>query len=334
LNFSNKNREVLEQALFNLANISGWRTIWQESKEEIEEFDGKLRLERGGKVVELKANVKSLLHEGQIPQLLKYRDKDKKFLIIAGRISRKLMEELKALGIHYLESGGNAWIDVDDLFLLIEGKKGGVTQQRRHLFTNASIKLLFHLLIKPELFKLTYREIAEQTGASLDNISKTIRSLRENGYLAASQESGYVFSDKEELVKRWIPEYGERLKPKLSMGNYRFLRENRWENIILETTKTRWGGEPAADKLLNLLRPEIFTLYTREQKQELIKKYRLVPDPEGPVKIYHAFWDPAQFNGKDTVPELLIYTDLLLSGSARNAEVAKKLLDAKKEIIL
>ncbi len=330
--FSNNKNEIVQLALTNLETYSGWQASWLPSRQG--GFDGCLRLDREGKAVELEAEVKSTALSSHLPRLLQQKELNPNFILIAGRISMEFMEKLKVLGINYLESGGNAWINAKGLFLLIEGKKGGLALERKHLFTNASIQLIFHLLVKPELLTHPYRNIVAATGSSLDNISRTIHSLRENGYLTPLQKGGYVFSNKAGLIERWIPEYGERLKPKLLMGQFRFLKDDRWEDIILDTKKTLWGGEPAADKLLHSLRPEVFTIYTKESRQDLIKNYRMVSDPNGPVKVYQIFWDPAFLDHNETVPELLIYADLLLSGSPRNVEVAKNLFDAEKGIIL
>ena len=330
--FSNNKNEIIQLALTNLASYSGWQTSWFPIQQE--RLDGYVQLDREGKTVELVSEVKSVVTFSHLPQLSRQKEAHPNFILIAGRISLEFMEKLKALGISYLESGGNAWISTADLFLLIEGKKGGLALERKHLFTNASIQLIFNLLLSPELLTNSYRHIASKTGASLDNISKTLKALLENDYLIPLQKGGYLFSNMAGLIDRWIPEYGERLKPKLLMGRFRFLKDDHWEDNRLHTEKTRWGGEPAADKLMHSLRPEIFTIYTKETRQELVKNYRMIPDLNGPVRVYQAFWDLSMGEDTDTVPILLIYADLLLSGSPRNIEVAKTLFDAKKEIIL
>ncbi len=332
LNFPNKEIHLVETSLDNLAETTGLRITRKEHKER--EVDCIVHLERDANAIELIAEVKSVLQPGHLPHLLKLRRKFPNFMVIAGRISRQLAKELKELGINYLDSGGNAFIETKAFFLLIEGKKSGESIERKHLFTNASIQLLFHLMVKPGLLKKAYREIATVTGASLDNISKSIRALNENGYISKLKNGGYAFLNKEGLLERWITEYGERCKPKLLMGRFRFLKNDRWQDLELDRTKTQWSGEPAVDLELGRLRPLLFTLYTLENKQELVRKYRLIPDTLGPVFIYQAFWDLAGFSATNRAPDLLIYADLLLSGSARNAEAAKSLLDARKENIL
>jgi len=266
--------------------------------------------------------------------LLEMHQEKSSFLVIAGRISSEVREKMRSLGINYLDSAGNAFIDKENLFVLIDGKKGKLKLERKHLFTNASIQLLFHFLLNPELLQQTYRDISKSTGASLDNISKTIRNLAEHDYIIASKKKGYVFLNKKKLIERWISEYGERLKPKLFLGEFRFTKEERWKSTQLDTKRTKWGGEPAADIKTGLIRPEIFTLYTSESRKELMQNYRIIPDPKGKIKVYRTFWNTNGINEKKTVPVLLIYADLILSSSARNIDVAKKLLNDQKENIL
>ena len=88
----------------------------------------------------------------------------------------------------------------------------------------------------------------------------------------------------------------------------------------LNNTNTFWGGEPAADLLTNHLRPEKFLIYTRENRMELMKNYRLMPDKNGEIEVLGLFWK--QEDGK-TVPPLLVYVDLMLEGGKRNKETAE-----------
>ncbi len=321
---SNKTNQILQVALSNLQKFSSWEASWMDS--DCEKVDGILQLKRGKKVIKLDADVKNVAQEGQLSRLIQKQKTNNSYIIIAGRISKPLQEKLKSRGINFLDSGGNAFIDSKKLFLLIDGKKSRAAQERKHLFTNASIQLLFHLFIKPELLKGTYRDIANATGASLDNISKTFRILRDHDFIETRSPVGYIFKNQGKLLEKWIPEYGQRLKPQLLIGRFSFLKDVQWGFIQLDYSKTRWSGEPAADKLLGILPPIKFTLYTSESQAELIRNYRLIPDPEGPLMVYKSFWDLQTRPNRITVPELLVYADLVSSGKPRNIEVAKKLL--------
>lgn len=332
LKLSNNIHEILTLSLSNLSNDSGINATWIATPND--PIVAQITINYKNKTSQLNAEIRSVLLPAHLPQLLENQKTYVNFFIVAGRISRDLSTQLKELEINYLDSGGNTFINTAEFLLFIEGKKSGISNTRKHLFTNSSIVLLFHLMMQPDLLKVPYREITEKTGASLDSISKTIRILKENDTIVELQMGGYAFVNKKILLERWISAYGERLKPKLLLGRFRFLKDVNWNDIKLETATSQWGGEPAIDILFNQLRPQIFTIYSTENKQEIIKKYKLIPDANGPVYIYHSFWNLLDYSSTETVPELLIYTDLLLSGSARNAEMAKTLMDAREKIIL
>lgn len=95
----------------------------------------------------------------------------------------------------------------------------------------------------------------------------------------------------------------------------------------LQTDKTWWGGEPAGDILTNYLKPLELTLYTKENRNELIKKYRMVPDTNGNIKIYKAFWYQQNEKNEKTVHPLLVYADLINTGDQRCLETAQKIYE-------
>lgn len=124
-------------------------------------------------------------------------------------------------------------------------------------------------------------------------------------------------------MNKWITGYEDKLKKTLFIGKFRF-NNNKWKNIKFENNKTLWGGEPAAEILTHYLHPQLFIAYTKEDTKELIKKYFLIPDPNGEVEIYKKFWnfDYDAIN-KNVVQPLLIYADLINTGDDRNLETAK-----------
>src|SRR5690606_11319598 len=99
-----------------------------------------------------------------------------------------------------------------------------------------------------------------------------------------------------------------------------------WKGIPLRNSKTYWGGEPAGALFTNYLRPEELTLYTAEERTDLIKNYRLVPDLNGNVKVYKKFWKYDEVND-NTVHPLLAYADLITKGDRRCTETAQKIYD-------
>jgi hypothetical protein len=145
--------------------------------------------------------------------------------------------------------------------------------------------------------------------------------LKATGFLQALNNKTYVWENIETLVDRWVAEYATILKPKLLKEKYTL--KGNWQETAFDNTYTFWGGEPAADILTNHLRPEKILIYTRENRMELIKKYKLMPDKNGEIEVLDLFWK--QKRGSNTVPPLLVYADLILEGGKRNKETAEKI---------
>ncbi len=302
---------------------TSWQTVWKTAQNGKDH--NQMILTGPQQKIDLAFEVRSSIQETQLDKLSQKTQQHPNFLIIAGRISQPVKEKLKSQHINYIDSGGNAYIETDSVFLLIDGKKSGFSPRKKHLFTNASIQLIFHLFQQPELLQQTYRQIAEATGGSLDNISKTLRTLRDYKYIQALESGGFVFTNKKSLLERWIPEFGERLKPSLLIGRFSFLPDVNWKFLQIDTSLTRWGGEPAAEKLFSNIQPAVFTLYSQESHQDLVRNYRLIPDPEGNIHVYQTFWDMTKETNKETVPKLLVYADLLLSNNKRNHTLAQQI---------
>ena len=118
--------------------------------------------------------------------------------------------------------------------------------------------------------------------------------------------------------------------PTLHIGNFRFTKsndENNWKEITLKPNETYWGGEPAGKIITNYLVPEIFTLFTDETRNNLIKNYRLVPENTGNIKAYKKFWKGQATFNETVVHPLLAYADLMNTGNSRCMETAKMIYD-------
>jgi hypothetical protein len=66
-------------------------------------------------------------------------------------------------------------------------------------------------------------------------------------------------------------------------------------------------------------------LYTKETKTELMKKWRLIPDPTGKIQLYEKFWNNK--TDQKYAPEILVYADLILTNDPRCMETAKMIYD-------
>jgi hypothetical protein len=325
-----KGTEIVYIAIENLIKTAEVDGNWEDQIHN--ELDGVLTLFIGNEKVVFNAEIKKELRNHQLTQLEHDARKNPPFMIIAGRIFPGIKEQLRRLKIAYLEANGNVFFHENRFRYFIEAKKPLQTpkENRNRAFTKTGVKVLFHFLLKPEVINLPHREIGEITGVAHGNIAYIFNGLKENGFLARLDKNTYQLTNKKELLDKWMVAFKETLQPTLEIGRFRFVNDENfihWRNVQLREGETLWGGEPAGDLLTNYLRPGELTIYTKETRNELIRNYRLIPDQNGDIRIYRQFWNKKDIENQNTVPPLLVYTDLINTGNNRCQENARIIWD-------
>lgn len=321
-----RGEEIIYQAMENLEQETGFVGFFHAGNH----LDGELKLNLDGREQEFTVEIKRELRTHQLDQILTYYHQYPNFLLVAEKLFPRIKQRLRQLKVPYLEANGDFYLPKDGLYVMIEtGKTIKKTKETgNRAFTKTGLKVLFHFLVDRQLVNETQRTIAKRTGVALGNVPQVIAGLQDTGYLLTLRKKEYVWENRNELLNRWVTEYGTQLKPTLLKGRYR-LREG-WQHINLDVEDTQWGGEPAADLLTNHLRPEIFTLYTKLTTQLLLRQYPLMPDKQGDVHVYQTFWeDVDQHNGhyEKTVHPLLVYADLMIADNKRCRETAELIFD-------
>lgn len=311
-------QDIVHKALAALKHSTSIHATFNEKSP----LDGVLEIDFNGQKYRFTVEIKRELRTHQLQQVEEYFQNYDNFLLVANRIFPKIKEEFREKGIPYLEANGNIFLKKEGLFLFIDTQKTLDIEKTKgnRAFTRTGLKVLFYLLQHKEAIHLPQRELADLTNVALGNIPQIIDGLKETGYLIPLNNKTYVWENRKALLERWIAEYATILRPKLVKERYTLKRN--WNEIPLDNQRTVWGGEPAADLLTNHLRPEKFLLYTKENRMDLIKKYKLMPDKNGEVEVLEMFWE----NKMDkTAPQLLVYADLVLEGGKRNKETSEKI---------
>jgi hypothetical protein len=268
--------------------------------------------------------------------------KRKKKIVVSQHISNEIAYILKEKKIHFLDTHGNAYIQTDNVFIFTMDKhrvRKAESAWAKRAFYSSGLKLIFNLLNNPGLINENYRFLSKISGVSLGSIGWIIKDLRHKDYLLQMDKNKKKLINKEKLLERWIEDYADKLRLNLLKGRYRFAKDEIKKSRISaidEFRGTFWGSEIAAELCTGYLKAERFTLYTTDNIVDIIKKLKLIPDPNGPLEILDAFWDTGndyyscpnpQLPGKKVVPVILIYADLVISGDARNLETAKVLYE-------
>lgn len=318
--------EVIHEILEKLEIKANWKGM------KIDNMDGILELDFNGQKVKFNAEIKKEIRNYHLPEIFLMAEYNRPLMVITEKnIFPGIKDELRKKGIAFIDLKGNVDIRTDKLLIKVEGNHTTAVKPEKHgrAFTKAGLKVIFLFLRDNNLINESYREIAKKAGIALGNINYIFEGLKEENFILKKDEKKFTLINKKELLERWITAYDEKLKPALHIGNFRFgLKDNfrNWKNLELNLEKTAWGGEAAGDILTNYLKPEILTLYTNEKKLDLMKKFRLIPEPDGELRIYGKFWD-FETEFKKTVPPVLAYADLINTGDGRCIETAQKIYE-------
>jgi hypothetical protein len=299
------------------------------------DVDAGLKYKFEGKTYEAVIKVKKDVRTYQLPEIELLKKKYPNILIITDHIYPKIKQSFQQNGINYFELNGNVFVKEKGLYILIENAstKPMTKLKTGRAFTKTGLKLVFQFLIKEELINLSYREMAEATDIGFGNINIIMSDLKNQGFLVSMDKKSYKLIKKKELLEKWMVGYEQKLKPSLYMGTFRFVQEinsTNWRTIELRKGLTCWGGEPAGQLLTNYLLPEQLTMYSIEQRADLIKHYKMLLDINGAIAVYQKFWNNIE-NDETLAPILLVYVDLILTGERRCTETAQKIWNEKLE---
>lgn len=323
----NKRAGIVLPVLEKIHELTPFEGAWSKDRESFQLIDA------GGKVLgEFPVMVFSSLTQARLASLLAAQKKNRRLVVIAGKIPAGIRSQLRELEIGYLDGAGNAFLEAGQLVIFVEGKKDypPFAKEKRQLFSKSGILLIFHLLNTAEAESSQYRELAGALDLSLGTVGQVMKMLQKAGFLIKLGKTGWKLHQKKALLDRWITAYAEHLKPGLLIGRYRFASNDfyeKWPELTLPPG-VQWGGEPAADLLTRYLRPGEWTVYFSQDPIAVIKSLRLVPEKEGDVLVYQRFWkDRPGGESLPTVPALLVYCDLIASGNGRNIETAQMIWD-------
>jgi hypothetical protein len=325
-----RNNDFIYEAVANLESVINMSIDIETSRAK---YDAILNIKNMQFVVEAKSALRASNQGLILSQLEDLRNmSNRPIIFIADYISKEGASQLKERGFNYIDTAGNAFISNDDVIIYVEGQKRRVkhkTNQSR-AFQEAGVKIIFHLLSEPENLQGSYRTIAEKVGVSLGSVSNVMAELEELNYLIKTKDKR-VLKNKEELLERWLVEFNTVLKPRIIRSRMKFIDTDiaqNWRHTLLNQTGSDilWGGEAAGAILTDNLRPQEFTIYSNLELPEIAKTLRLVPDKKGNVEVRQKFWQNNNWN-KNTVPALLIYTDLMNSGYGRNVEIANQIFE-------
>lgn len=339
-----KENEMLDQAIDALRQTADLDIEVTKLKTHgfVNQADAFIRIQINQKIYEFVVEIKNVDRFAMVAQVKHQLEEfEERPLLIAPRITDAAADKCKELDLNFIDLAGNAYINEPGLFIFIKGQKQELHQNNPMNYfkggkalTPTNLRMVFALLCKPELLNAPYREIAKVAGIALGAVGWGFNDLAARALtLGDGKKNNRVLIQYEKLIQEWVTNYPIKLRPKLNPKRFKANTLDWWKNLDVKNYNAQWGGEVAANKLTNYLKPNFYTLYLhgkdmKKNMNKLIVENRLVPDPNGDIELLEAFWD---FDDADFLPEiaptLLVYADLIASNDPRNLETAKMTYD-------
>jgi hypothetical protein len=268
-------------------------------------------------------------------------------VLVADYINPNMGKKLKAMDVQYFDTVGNAYINQPPVYIHVTGNKQRETQAAtkkgaNRAFDATGLKVIFGFLCDPLLVAATYREIAERTDVALGTVGWVLNGLKDAGFIIdRGRRKGRRLVNRRKMLDRWVEAYPEKLKPKQHVGEFIADEPCWWEDVDIERYGAYWGGEVAAAKYTDYLKPQTITIYLPEDagkkllaKAKLRKAVEWTADGPGIVRIYRPFWPKQNQNDKHKVNgmaglvnPILVYADLIATGDSRNLETARMIYE-------
>jgi hypothetical protein len=254
-------------------------------------------------------------------------------LMITNQLTPEMADRCRRMRLQFIDAAGNAYLEQDGLFVLIQGKKaqGDLAKREKptRAFDRTGLRIVFALLAIPDLLNATYRDIAGTAGVALGTVGRVLTDLRMQGLTGQMNDGDRRWLGKERAMKTWVMNYPLRLRNKLNPRRYRAADETWWKGADPAKFGGCWGGEVAAAKLHGNLVPATATIYLPGDRDAFLAAHRLRADDHGPIEILDTFWEyqkPTD-QAKELAPALLIYADLANIGDPRTHEEAERIYD-------
>ena len=320
-------QEILQKALEGLQKVTNLNVQIQYGNYD---FDAKIRIGLHEMEWDFPAEVRNRVTPatlGAFTQQPRLFSQEQKGLLVTGYVTPQMADRMKGMGIQFIDAAGNAYINEPPLFVFIKGNRPAdkyPKERPTRAFQPTGLQVVFVLLCNPGLEKEPFRQIAEVANAALGTVGWVMGDLRNMGYLLDRGKRGRHLHRRKELLNRWVTIYPDQLRPKNLVGRYGTPNVDWWKNEELTDFTAYWGGEIAAAKLTKYLKPQITTIYVKGEPGRLLLKHRIKKEPDGNIEVLKAFWNfEYEWQFRNLVHPILIYTDLLATGDKRNIETAE-----------
>jgi len=323
-----RDREILDTAIHAVASTTGLNIQAEPPPRQYHNtpVDAWFRVRRGAEDIVFAVELKSVDRfqtPAEAKAELERAAPNQHPLLVAPYITKEVAEYCRTLHLSFADTAGNAFLEAPGLYVYVVGQprpKPAITRSYRSL-EKAGLQIIFALLAHPPVLRQSYRAIAQASGVALGSVTPVMRDLENRGLLREKPMRRLL--DPQKLFEEWVTHYPITLRPKLEVRRFAVEHE-RLDKADLSELDGSWSGEKAAERLTHYLRPALFLIYARQPARRLIHALHLRAEPNGNVELLNRFWDfPPDAEFPDLAPLILVYADLMSSGSGRNMEAAQ-----------
>ena len=332
--------ECIEQ-LRHLPLVKGVKQIEKSNVNGERQFDIFLDVDTEMEPLHFGVEVKSILKRPIPDHLFVLKKKSKvPILLMAEYINASIANDLKRNQIYFIDSLGNAYIHIlGSIYTDIQGRKPDKQKEKRitALFQPKGMQLLFILLTDKEAVNDTIRTLAKKANISNDRAFAVMKELKEKGFILETGKRENQLINIKSLLEKWLVNYGDRLRPKLFLGDYKVSPalidslEDELNVAFGEQVKTyAFGGSIGADILTGYYRGSSAEIFIKPDILEEVRTtLKLLPAREANLTLFNLF-SPKLIYGKTkinypVIHPLFIYAELLYNGGGRELDTAKRI---------
>jgi hypothetical protein len=253
-------------------------------------------------------------------------------IVFAPYVSAEMGALLVSNGINFVDRAGNCHLDLGGNYIgHVEGRKPRRSTGLPSGLRAPGFRIVFALLVEPDLLNAPARELARTSGVSLGTASNVLRRLEHDRIVVRTRSKRHLVRSND-LMERWIAGYSDTLRPQLLVGRFQTPDqdppglEQRVAGILGEAETWAWGGAAAAFRLTKHYRSNETVLHMEAAAPDLPRRLKAIPHGSGRL-IVLGVPGPLAFRGQvpRTVHPLLIYSELVLTGSDRASEAASEI---------
>ncbi len=259
-------------------------------------------------------------------------------LLVTDYLTPPMAQKLREQKQQFADAAGNVYLEAPGLLVFVTGRKPQSDAPNDHLMPHAGkaqtmtgLKVMFALLCDPLLADAPQRAIAARAGVALGAVPAVLADLQLNGELLLWRKSRRLNATRR-VLDDWALAYARRLRAKTLQAIYVVKDFQTWPQWQLDEPAL-WGGEPAANLLVQYLRPGVLTIYADKLSPTLQARHAMIKvstaaENGTTLEWRKPFWGTLPTaTPPHAVPPVLVYADLLATGDARCIETAQMVYD-------